>query len=60
MLLVEFDQELVEQRKAKGEVSEKRSAAIALLVDHTHSIPVRHDHRFFSPNEALSHPLAGR
>ena len=40
LLLVEFDQELVEKRRAQGEVVLGRSAAIALLVDHTHSIPV--------------------
>jgi hypothetical protein len=41
LLLVEFDQELVKKRKAEGEDVQGRSAAIALLVDHTHSIPVR-------------------
>jgi hypothetical protein len=41
LLLVEFDQGLVEKRRARGEVVQGRSTAIALLVDHTHSIPVR-------------------
>ena len=41
LLLVEFDQELVERRRAQGEDVQGRSAAISLLVDHTHSIPVR-------------------
>lgn len=40
LLLVEFDQELVERRKAQGEDVQGGSAAISLLVDHTHSIPV--------------------
>ncbi|KAF8589629.1 vacuolar protein sorting-associated protein 41 [Ramaria rubella] len=40
LLLVEFDQELVEKSKAQGEDVQGRSAAIALLVDHTHSIPI--------------------
>lgn len=41
LLLVEFDQELVERRRTQGEDVQGRSAAISLLVDHTHSIPVR-------------------
>ena len=41
LLLLEFDQELVKKRKEAGEVVEKRSLAIKLLVDHTYSIPVR-------------------
>lgn len=40
LLLVEFDQELVKQKKAIGENVEGHSPAIALLVDHTYSIPV--------------------
>ncbi|KAH8118877.1 vacuolar assembling protein VPS41 [Phellopilus nigrolimitatus] len=40
LLLVEFDQELVKQRKEAGEDTQGRSPAIALLVDHTFSIPV--------------------
>ncbi|KAJ7195868.1 vacuolar assembling protein VPS41 [Mycena rebaudengoi] len=39
LLLVEFDHELMEKRKAEGHAPEK-SEAIALLVDHIHSIPV--------------------
>lgn len=42
LLLVEFDQELREKRKKEGEdVDTDPVAAIALLVDHIHSIPVR-------------------
>ncbi len=42
LLLVEFDHELMEKRKKAGEdVDPGQSAAIALLVDHIHSIPVR-------------------
>lgn len=41
LLLVEFDQELMKRRKEQGEDVQGRGAAIALLVDHTHSIPVR-------------------
>lgn len=41
LLLVEFDQELLERKKEQGEDTSGRSVAIALLVDHTHSIPVR-------------------
>lgn len=41
LLLVEFDQELIEQRRKNGEVvNDKESPAITLLVDHIHSIPV--------------------
>lgn len=42
LLLVEFDQELITKRKAEGETMEEKDhgAAIKLLVDHTHSIPV--------------------
>ncbi|TFY77062.1 hypothetical protein EWM64_g6951 [Hericium alpestre] len=41
LLLVEFDHELMEKRKAEGEAGAVgRGAAIALLVDHTYSIPV--------------------
>ncbi|KAF9498914.1 vacuolar assembling protein VPS41 [Pleurotus eryngii] len=41
LLLVEFDQELVEQRRKNGEiVNDKESPAITLLVDHIHSIPI--------------------
>ncbi|KAJ8487764.1 hypothetical protein ONZ45_g14207 [Pleurotus djamor] len=41
LLLVEFDQELMEQRKKAGEaVNERESRAIKLLVDHIHSITV--------------------
>ncbi|KAF8211727.1 vacuolar assembling protein VPS41 [Mycena galopus ATCC 62051] len=39
LLLVEFDHELMEKRKQEGQSAEK-SQAIALLVDHIHSIPV--------------------
>ncbi|GJJ10532.1 hypothetical protein Clacol_004759 [Clathrus columnatus] len=39
LLLVEFDQELMEKKKVHEKVP-VRSVAIALLVDHTHSIPV--------------------
>ncbi|KAF7354801.1 Vacuolar assembling protein [Mycena sanguinolenta] len=39
LLLVEFDHELMEKRKQEGQPPEK-SQAIALLVDHIHSIPV--------------------
>ena len=46
LLLVEFDQELVKRRRETGEDEgldkEGRSPAIALLVDHTFSIPVSH------------------
>jgi hypothetical protein len=42
LLLVEFDQELLEKRKREGTGVEGSSGeAIALLVDHIHSIPVR-------------------
>lgn len=42
LLLVEFDQELLEKRKQEGTEAEASSSeAIALLVDHIHSIPVR-------------------
>ena len=44
LLLVEFDQELVKRRRGAGEDEgldkDGRSPAIALLVDHTFSIPV--------------------
>jgi len=40
LLLVEFDQELVEKRKKAGEDVQGTSTAIKLLVDHIHSIPV--------------------
>ncbi|EMD40305.1 hypothetical protein CERSUDRAFT_121110 [Gelatoporia subvermispora B] len=41
LLLVEFDHELMEKRKKAGEeVDMKQSAAITLLVDHIHSIPI--------------------
>lgn len=41
-LLVEFDQDLIKKRKEAGEdVTAERSPAITLLVEHTHSIPVR-------------------
>ncbi|OCH94458.1 vacuolar protein sorting-associated protein 41 [Obba rivulosa] len=41
LLLVEFDHELMEKRKKAGEdVDMSQSAAITLLVDHIHSIPV--------------------
>lgn len=41
LLLVEFDQELVEKRRSGGEDIEGLSEAITLLVDNIHSIPVR-------------------
>lgn len=42
LLLVEFDQELMEKkRKDGGTVEDEKGAAIRLLVEHTHSIPVR-------------------
>lgn len=42
LLLVEFDQELREKRRQEGEeVDTDPVAAITLLVDHIHSIPVR-------------------
>ncbi|OBZ70031.1 Vacuolar protein sorting-associated protein 41 [Grifola frondosa] len=41
LLLVEFDHELMEKRKKDGEdVDIAQSAAITLLVDHIHSIPI--------------------
>ena len=41
LLLVEFDQELREKRKKDGEdIDTDPVAAITLLVDHIHSIPV--------------------
>ncbi|KAH7884097.1 hypothetical protein F5I97DRAFT_1814387 [Phlebopus sp. FC_14] len=41
LLLIEFDQELAEQRRQEGADSfRSQGEAIALLVDHTHSIPV--------------------
>lgn len=41
LLLVEFDHELMERRKKEDlVVYEEHSEAIALLVDHIHSIPV--------------------
>ncbi|KAH9947191.1 vacuolar protein sorting-associated protein 41 [Amylocystis lapponica] len=41
LLLVEFDQELMEKRKVEGEeVALEQGAAITLLVDHVHSIPI--------------------
>lgn len=40
LLLVEFDQELINQRKEAGEAVTGRSPAISLLVDHVYSIPV--------------------
>jgi hypothetical protein len=41
LLLVEFDHELMEKRKAEGQVvDERHSEAITLLVDHIHSIRV--------------------
>ncbi|KDQ63963.1 hypothetical protein JAAARDRAFT_27634 [Jaapia argillacea MUCL 33604] len=41
LLLVEFDHEIMEKKKQEGvEVDEGKSAAIDLLVDHTHSIPI--------------------
>lgn len=41
LLLVEFDQELINQKKEAGEAITGRSPAISLLVDHVYSIPVR-------------------
>lgn len=42
LLLVEFDRELMEKRRKDGEdVGSEQGAAITLLVDHIHSIPVR-------------------
>ncbi|KIJ13328.1 hypothetical protein PAXINDRAFT_81370 [Paxillus involutus ATCC 200175] len=38
LLLLEFDQELVEKRRQEGQET-NQSEAITLLVDHTHSIP---------------------
>ncbi|THG97740.1 hypothetical protein EW026_g4314 [Hermanssonia centrifuga] len=41
LLLVEFDHELIEKRRKSGEqVDPGQSAAITLLVDHIHSIPI--------------------
>lgn len=40
LLLVEFDQELINQKKEAGEAVTGRSPAISLLVDHVYSIPV--------------------
>ncbi|KAG2745276.1 vacuolar protein sorting-associated protein 41 [Suillus brevipes Sb2] len=41
LLLIEFDQELLEKRKQEGTEAEASSSeAIALLVDHIHSIPI--------------------
>ena len=40
LLLVEFDQELMQKRKDAGDDVTGRSPAISLLVDHTYSIPV--------------------
>ncbi|TFK47011.1 vacuolar protein sorting-associated protein 41 [Heliocybe sulcata] len=41
LLLVEFDQEVMENRRKEGQdVDDSQSAAIQLLVDHTHSIPI--------------------
>lgn len=41
LLLIEFDQELLERRKQEGTEAEASSSeAIALLVDHIHSIPI--------------------
>lgn len=41
LLLVEFDHELIERRRTLGvDVDPQQSAAITLLVDHIHSIPV--------------------
>ncbi|KAG2086160.1 uncharacterized protein F5147DRAFT_729267 [Suillus discolor] len=41
LLLIEFDQELLERRKQEGAEGEATSSeAIALLVDHIHSIPI--------------------
>lgn len=48
LLLVEFDQELMEKRREAGEdVDLGHSAAITLLVDNIHSIPVRKLDYFF-------------
>lgn len=42
LLLVEFDQELMDKTRKEGlPVEDERGAAIMLLVEHTHSIPVR-------------------
>lgn len=50
LLLVEFDLELMEKRREKGkEMDDKESRAITLLVDHSHSIPVRFIVLFASP-----------
>jgi vacuolar protein sorting-associated protein 41 len=44
LLLVEFDQELIQKRREAGEApagdASERGTATTLLVDHTHSIPV--------------------
>jgi hypothetical protein len=40
LLLVEFDQELIEKRQVQGEDVQGWSMTIALLVDHTHSSTV--------------------
>jgi len=48
LLLVEFDHELMEKRKAEGiEGDNLESEAIKLLVNNTHSIPVRLPFSFF-------------
>jgi hypothetical protein len=51
--LVEFDHELMEKRKHAGEATdEEPGAAITLLVDHIHSIPVRF--RIMNPSNLLN------
>lgn len=45
LLLVEFDHELMNKENSAG--LNERGIAITLLVDHTHSIPVRHFLVFF-------------
>ena len=42
LLLVEFDRELMNKEKSAD--PNERGVAITLLVDHIHSIPVRHFH----------------
>ena len=48
LLLVEFDFELMEKRRKAGEEADpNESAAIRLLVDHIHSIPVSSFDRYW-------------
>jgi hypothetical protein len=54
LLLVEFDHELMEKRKAQGQQTQE-SDAIRLLVDNIHSIPVSKHFESFMHRVLFTH-----